>query len=678
MFKADKTQVYDPATSAVFSKTKEQFGGLSNMAAGFPLRVNDARIQTSEALYQACRFPHDQGVQRRIIDERSPMAAKMRSKRFRKQSRPDWEDVRIDIMRWCLRVKLAHSLTKFRELLLETGNLPIVERSRRDSFWGAKVTENGMLAGINVLGQLLMELRDELKHRSHESFVTVDPLSIPDFRLFGKFIGRIDGRDFEHMSEGVDSSLTLLPLSQWRKRIQHDLFEQSHNKTEDGQMSFTKPSLSLHANSDQKRCQGGRDLDCNAPMKRTDIDFAPEIPESWKVVKLKRISHMRSGEGITSGAIEEKGLYPVYGGNGLRGYTDSFTHDGTFALIGRQGALCGNVHLVSGRLWVSEHAIVATLHESHNIEWFVNLLKTMDLNRYSESAAQPGLTSQGIANLCVPLPSLSQQRAIADYLGRETARLDALVAAKQRLLDLLAEKRHALIAHAVTHGIAPRDAACGRGASAEGRDRTAVAGGSGVKPCQSIPPGWIKKRFKYLVRTIKGRIPSSSEGNLPDAKTAPYLSMGYLRGEIEEPEFVTAGRDSLYAENGDVLLLWDGANAGEFLHSKAGIVSSTVAKVIPTEIDDRFLFWMCKGQEELVRSETVGMGIPHVDGDFLANMFIPVPPPPQQRAIADHLDRETARLDALASKARESIALLKERRAALISAAVSGQCSLCE
>ena len=95
---------YDPTESAVFFKTRERFGGLSNMAAGFPLEVNDVPIRTSEALYQACRFPHKPDVQRRIVAERSPMTAKMRGKPFRKQSRPDWESVRVGIMRWCLAV----------------------------------------------------------------------------------------------------------------------------------------------------------------------------------------------------------------------------------------------------------------------------------------------------------------------------------------------------------------------------------------------------------------------------------------------------------------------------------------------------------------------------------------------------------------------------------------------
>ena len=181
MAQASQVRTYDPTVSVVFLKTNERFGGLSNMAPGFPLRVNSVRIRTSEALYQACRFPHMSDVQRLIIDEHSPMTAKMRSKPFRNDSRPDWDAVRVKIMRWCLRVKLAQNWREFGRLLVATGDRPIVEQSRKDDFWGAKVAEDGTLVGMNVLGRLLMELREQLKADTSESLRIVEPLSIPEF-----------------------------------------------------------------------------------------------------------------------------------------------------------------------------------------------------------------------------------------------------------------------------------------------------------------------------------------------------------------------------------------------------------------------------------------------------------------------------------------------------------------
>src|SRR5262245_33121636 len=164
-----ESRTYKRRESAVFCKTNEEFGGLSNMAAGFSLRVNGVDILTSEALYQACRFPQLPDVQRLIIDQKSPMTAKMKSKPHRSKTREDWDAVRTRVMRWCLRVKLAQNWVTFRDLLLSTGERPIVEESKKDDFWGAFAQEDDTLVGRNVLGRLLMELREELKKPTCEA-----------------------------------------------------------------------------------------------------------------------------------------------------------------------------------------------------------------------------------------------------------------------------------------------------------------------------------------------------------------------------------------------------------------------------------------------------------------------------------------------------------------------------
>jgi ribA/ribD-fused uncharacterized protein len=179
-----ESRTYERRESAVFCKTNEEFGGLSNMAAGFPLRVNGVDILTSEALYQACRFPQLPDVQRLIIEQKSPMTAKMKSKPHRDKTRDDWDNVRTRVMRWCLRVKLAQNWVTFRDLLLSTGDRPIVEESKKDDFWGAFAQEDGTLVGRNVLGRLLMELRAELKKPNCEALKRVEPIPIPDFKLY--------------------------------------------------------------------------------------------------------------------------------------------------------------------------------------------------------------------------------------------------------------------------------------------------------------------------------------------------------------------------------------------------------------------------------------------------------------------------------------------------------------
>lgn len=179
---------------AVFYKVKEKFGGLSNMSGGYPLKINGETIYSSEALYQACRFPHEPSWQKEIITQKSPMAAKMKSKKDNRRkdySREDWEDVRVDLMRWVLRVKLAHHYTAMKEILLSTGDRPIVEKSRKDRFWGAVEDKEGILHGYNQLGQLLMELRSLVKTKSSKELTEVEPLDIHDFLLLNKPISTI-------------------------------------------------------------------------------------------------------------------------------------------------------------------------------------------------------------------------------------------------------------------------------------------------------------------------------------------------------------------------------------------------------------------------------------------------------------------------------------------------------
>jgi type I restriction enzyme S subunit len=200
-----------------------------------------------------------------------------------------------------------------------------------------------------------------------------------------------------------------------------------------------------------------RGLDPNAPMKPTGVEWMPEVPSHWTVAKLKRLAKMKSGGAITAEAIEESGPHPVYGGNGLRGYTGSYTHEGTFALIGRQGALCGNVHLISGQFWASEHAIVAALKSEMDIHWFVELLRTMNLNQYSEAAAQPGLSVDQIINLYVPIPPIDEQKCISDYFQREFSNVNAVINRTQKEIELVREYRERLISDVVTGKLDVRD-----------------------------------------------------------------------------------------------------------------------------------------------------------------------------------------------------------------------------
>ncbi len=202
-----------------------------------------------------------------------------------------------------------------------------------------------------------------------------------------------------------------------------------------------------------------RGLDPDVPLKPSGVDWLGDIPAHWEVRRLKTLCSMKSGDGISIVSIESVGEYPVYGGNGVRGYTSRFNHDGVLALIGRQGALCGNVHIARGKFWATEHAVVAALHTVHNIVWFGAILTAMNLNQYSLAAAQPGLAVERILNLHLPVPPLPEQTAIAAHLDQATAAIDAAINTARRQSELMRAYRASLIAHVVTGKLDVRAAA---------------------------------------------------------------------------------------------------------------------------------------------------------------------------------------------------------------------------
>ncbi len=169
------------------------------MAPGFPVIVNGVRIRTVEALYQALRYPELPDAQRLIIDQHSPMTAKMVGRRYLEQTRPDWDEIKVALMRWCLRLKLAQNWDLFSAILLSTRDRPIVEDSRKDPFWGALPREGEKLEGKNVLGRLLMELREQLVSNPASLRAFPKP-QFPDARFLGQEI-------LADSSVSVDSTL---------------------------------------------------------------------------------------------------------------------------------------------------------------------------------------------------------------------------------------------------------------------------------------------------------------------------------------------------------------------------------------------------------------------------------------------------------------------------------------
>ena len=164
-----------------------------------------------------------------------------------------------------------------------------------------------------------------------------------------------------------------------------------------------------------------------------EIRFAG-FTDPWEQRKLGELSNeFKSGEFICADNVSVSGSYPVYGGNGLRGYTTTFNHEGLYTLIGRQGALCGNVNIADGKSYFTEHAVAVKANHLNDTTFLYYLFGTLDLGQYSGQSAQPGLAVSNLVEVEAMVPDKAEQKKIS----RVFKTVDSLITLHQRKLELL-------------------------------------------------------------------------------------------------------------------------------------------------------------------------------------------------------------------------------------------------
>lgn len=401
--------------------------------------------------------------------------------------------------------------------------------------------------------------------------------------------------------------------------------------------------------------------------KDSGIDWLGQVPAHWELLPLKRLASLRSGDAISADDISESGDYPVYGGNGIRGFTSAFTHEGELVLIGRQGALCGNVNYARARFWASEHAVVASPVRPLSTTWFGEMLRAMNLNQYSTSAAQPGLSVELIANLKTVVPPSAEQIAIAAFLDVEISKIESLIAAQEHLVELLREKRHSVILHAVTKGLNPE----------------APMKSSGIDWIGDVPAHWeCASLSRVASRVVVGIAEAATHAYVDDG--VPILRSTNIRAGRIVGDILHVSSAFASSRGGKQL------NEGDLVTVRTG--NAGVTAVIPSKLDgcqcftmlittlemgqssSFFCYWMNSSRAQSYFSlEGWGTAQVNISVPILKALPVPIPPCEEQSEISDHLDRLLRQFDKLVDESQRAIALLMERRGALISSAVTGQ-----
>lgn len=188
-----------------------------------------------------------------------------------------------------------------------------------------------------------------------------------------------------------------------------------------------------------------------------------EVPSSWVWTTLGELFTLQAGKNITAKDISDKEgsehRFPCYGGNGLRGYVCSYNRNGRFPLIGRQGALCGNINLADGLFYATEHAVVVETYCETDVDWALHTLTHLNLNQYATSTAQPGLSVSTINEVLIPLPPIEEQRRIVSCLNKWFALIDPIEHGKVDLQTTIKQAKSKILDLAIHGKLVPQDPA---------------------------------------------------------------------------------------------------------------------------------------------------------------------------------------------------------------------------
>lgn len=400
-------------------------------------------------------------------------------------------------------------------------------------------------------------------------------------------------------------------------------------------------------------------------MRKTNIDWVPYVPDNWEIVRLKDIAKLQSGEGITSNEIDVIGDYPVFGGNGLRGYTDTYTNDGNYVLIGRQGALCGNINYAKGKFYASEHAVVVyTVDKQESTTWLGETLRIANLNRLSASAAQPGLAVSTLNIQKIPYPPKEVRQRIGAYLDEKLVSIDERIAVVEKQRDAYIRLKRSIIHRAVTQGLNP---------DVEMKD-------SGVEWIGMIPKHWELKRIKELCPYIsRGSTPDYvDESNYPVMNQAVFSS-GSINHEVVR--FSSYMKDESKIENGDLLIASTGGGIlGKlyFFDDEQIFYADTHVTIVRNKKKSfhvKFLYYLLSIEYNMINS-CMAKGSTNqteLQRDKLITFEIAVPPVAEQKRIIDYLDNKCAYIESVIKNIGKQIDALNRLKRALINEVVTGQ-----
>ncbi len=406
-------------------------------------------------------------------------------------------------------------------------------------------------------------------------------------------------------------------------------------------------------------------------MRTDEASRLQPLPPDWNRTPIRYATTCLDGSRVPLNVDERgrrQGVYPYWGANGVVDSVDEYLFDEELVLLGEDGAPFFDkskpvAFFVRGKIWVNNHMHVLRVAPKFDPRFLTYSLNATDYGPWIEGSTRDKLTQEKMGSIQIPSPPLPIQREIADHLDRETARLDALIAAKERVLELLAEKRRALITRAVTRGIVP----------------DVPLRNSGIPWLGEIPAHWRIERARWLFRerderSITGEEELLTVSHITGVTPRSEKDVNMFEADTNEGYKVCLGGDLVI----NTLWAWMGAMG---VSPVKGIVSPAYNVYEPKEqLEPSYVELLVRmpifAQEVIRYSKGVWSSRLRLYPEGFFQVFLPVPPIKEQAEIVAHVAKESARLEDMRIATERTVDLLKERRSALIAAAVTGKIDL--
>lgn len=394
----------------------------------------------------------------------------------------------------------------------------------------------------------------------------------------------------------------------------------------------------------------------DASSTQRDIPF--EIPSTWIWVEIGDIFTLQAGKNITVDRIADKQSethsYPCYGGNGLRGFVSQYNTSGLHALIGRQGALCGNINFADGEFYATEHAVVVDVYAETNTLWAGLFLRALNLNQYATSVAQPGLAVNRIEKVLIPLPPILEQKRIVERIESSYSVLDTIDTLQSQYQDNLATLKSKIIDAGIQGKLTeqlPEDGTAEELYQQIQQEKLALEKAGKVKKSKPLPPISEEEKPFEIPENWKwvklGNVITLVSGT--DFKPEDYndagIGMPYMTGasNIENDKLIInrwtpCPRNIAY--EGELLLVCKGSGFGKLVIcnvSEAHIARQFMSIRPYGGVDVNYVKAVMTNSFQIIKEAGKGL-IPGVDRDTVLNIPLPLPPLSEQKRIVAKLE----------------------------------------